>query len=35
MSLISRNVPDLMLTGLANRVLVELRMQCLEDLGLR
>jgi hypothetical protein len=34
MSLISRNVPDLMLTGLANRVIVELKKQVLEDLGL-
>jgi hypothetical protein len=34
MSLISRNVPDLMLTGLSNRVIVELRKQVLEDLGL-
>ena len=32
MSLISRNTPDLPLMGLANKVILELKLQCVEDL---
>ena len=32
MSLISRNTPDLLLTGMINKVILELKFQCIEDL---
>jgi hypothetical protein len=32
MSLISRNTPDMMLQGFANKVVIELKKQCIEDL---
>ena len=34
MSLIARNVPDLLLVGTLNKVLIELKEKCLEELGI-
>ena len=35
MSLIARNVPDLPLLGFSNKVILELKFQCLEELGIK
>jgi hypothetical protein len=32
MSLIARNVPDILLTGMANRIMIELKEKCREIL---